>query len=110
MHIVPFFRHVNGHQDDKSTYRNLPLEAQLNVDADHEAGAYYQMNLDDDTPVRLIPGTCANLTINGSTISSGGYKQAIRTASTAPPLMEKIQERNGWTTYDMTLIHWTALS
>jgi hypothetical protein len=108
MHIVPFFRHVKGHQDDKTAYGNLLLEAQLNVDADHEAGSYYQMHPDDDTPVRLIPGTCANLTINGNTISSG-YKQAIQIASTASPLMAKIQEHNGWTTHDMSLIHWIAL-
>jgi hypothetical protein len=94
MHIVPFFRHVKGHQDDKTAYGNLPLEAQLNVDADHEAGSYYQMHPNDDTPVWLIPGTCANLNINANTISSG-YTQAIQTAWTAPPLLAKIQERNG---------------
>jgi hypothetical protein len=111
MHIVFVFGHVKGHQDNKTAYGNLPLEAQLNVDADHKAGSYNQMHPNDDTPVRLIPGTCANLTINANTISSG-YKQAIRTAwtaSTAPPLLAKIRERNGWTTHDMSLIHWTAL-
>jgi hypothetical protein len=108
MHIVPFFCHVKGHQDDKTAYGNLPLEAQLNVDADHEAGSYYQMHPHDNTPVWLIPGTCANLTINANTISSG-YKQVIRTASIAPPLLAKIQECNGWTTHDMSLFHWTAL-
>jgi hypothetical protein len=71
MHIVPFFRHVKGHQDDKTAYSNLPLEAQLNVDTDQEACSYYQMHPDDETHVRLIPGTCANLTINGNIIFSG---------------------------------------
>jgi hypothetical protein len=107
MHIVPFFCHVKGYQDDKTAYGNLPLEAQLNVDADYEAGSYYQMHPNDDTPVWLIPGTCANLTTNANTIS--GYKQVIRTASTAPPLLAKIQEHNGWTTHDMSRIHRTAL-
>jgi hypothetical protein len=109
LHIVPFFRHVKGHQDDKTAYGNLPLEAQLNVDADHEAGSYYQMHPNNDTPVWLISGTCANLTINNSTISSR-YKQAIHTVSTAPPLMAKIQERNGWSPHDMSRTYWTALS
>jgi hypothetical protein len=108
MHIVPFFRHIKGHQDNQTAYGNLALEAQLNLDADHEAGSYYQMHPDDKTPVRLIPGTCANLVINNNTISSG-YKQAIRTASTASPLMAKIHERNGLTFHDMSRIHWTAL-
>jgi hypothetical protein len=66
------------------------------------------MHPDDETPVRLIPGTCANLTINGNTISSG-YRQAIRTSLATPPLMAKIQKQNGWTPHDMSLIHWTAL-
>jgi hypothetical protein len=107
---VPFFQHVKRHQDNKTAYGNLSLEqALLNVDADHKAGSYYQMHQDNETPVRLIPGTCANLTINGNTFSSG-YKQGIRTASTAPPFMAKIQERNGWTPHDIRLvIHWTAL-
>jgi hypothetical protein len=48
MHIIPFFHHVKGHQDDKQEYTNkLPLEAQLNVEADHQVGSYYHMNLVD---------------------------------------------------------------
>ena len=30
-------KHVRGHQDRGTSYRNLPLEAQLNVDCDREA-------------------------------------------------------------------------
>jgi hypothetical protein len=37
MHIVPFFAHAKGHQDNKTACSNLSLEAQLNVDVDHEA-------------------------------------------------------------------------
>ena len=85
MHTVPFFCHVKGHQDDKMAHSNLHLEAQLNVDLGHEVGFDYQMHPDDESPVCLVPGTCANLTIKGNTICSSGYKQAILTASTAPP-------------------------
>jgi hypothetical protein len=35
------FTHVKGHQDDKKAYHALPLDAQLNVDADHEAGNFH---------------------------------------------------------------------
>ena len=31
------FKWVKGHQDNKTRYKNLPLEAQLNVDADELA-------------------------------------------------------------------------
>jgi hypothetical protein len=34
---VPRFSHVKGHQDDDIPYEELPLVAQLNVDADSYA-------------------------------------------------------------------------
>jgi hypothetical protein len=77
MHIIPFFHHVKGHQDNKQEYTNkLPLEAQLNVEADHQVGSYYHMNLVDNASVHMIPGNNAKMTINGYTIPSG-YKHAI---------------------------------
>jgi hypothetical protein len=105
-----FFHHVKGHQDNKTAYRNLSLEVQLNVDAGQEAGYYYHnMNRDAATPVCLIPGNCTNLTIDGNIISSS-YKHAIHTVSTTPKLMAKTQEPKGWTSHDMNLIHRPALS
>jgi hypothetical protein len=109
MHIVPFFCHVKDHQDDKTANGNLPLEAQVNVDVDHKAGSYYQMHPDDGTPVRLIPGDLRQSNYQRQHNLLRIYKQTIWTASTAPPLLAKIQERNGWTTHNMSLIHWTAL-
>jgi hypothetical protein len=47
MHIVPFFHHAKGHQDDKTEYSKLSLETQLDVDADPEAGYYHHVNLLD---------------------------------------------------------------
>jgi hypothetical protein len=47
MHIMPFSCRSKGYQDAKTAYRNLSLEAQLNVDADCEAGYYYHMDQDD---------------------------------------------------------------
>jgi hypothetical protein len=38
---VILFPHVLGHQDDKIPYDSLPLESQLNCDADSKAD-YYQ--------------------------------------------------------------------
>jgi hypothetical protein len=42
MQIQPSLEHVLGHQDDHTPYDDLPLDAQLNVDADEEAGFYQQ--------------------------------------------------------------------
>jgi hypothetical protein len=35
---INILQHVKGHQDNHMTYTSLPLEAQMNVDADAEAG------------------------------------------------------------------------
>jgi hypothetical protein len=40
---APTFAHVKGHQDSHHAYSGLSLEAQLNVDADEEAGSYQCM-------------------------------------------------------------------
>jgi hypothetical protein len=40
MQIKPTLEHVKGHQDDHTTYVDLSLDAQLNVDAEVAAGFY----------------------------------------------------------------------
>ncbi len=42
--ILLTLKHVKGHQDDTTPYRDLSLEAKLNVDADEEAGEYQVMS------------------------------------------------------------------
>jgi hypothetical protein len=42
---VPLLQHVKGHQDDHLAYMQSPLEAQLNIDADTEAGYFQCMYL-----------------------------------------------------------------
>ena len=39
-HNAPPIHHVKGHQDDETLYKQLPLNAQLNCDADSYAKAY----------------------------------------------------------------------
>jgi hypothetical protein len=46
----PLLVHVKGHQDDHHDYSELSLEAQLNVDADTEAG-YHQCTYPGQRPV-----------------------------------------------------------
>ena len=39
------FEHVKGHQDDSVSYDDLPLLAQMNVEADRYAGTYRTLSL-----------------------------------------------------------------
>ncbi len=50
MTIKPTLEHVKGHQDDHTLYEELHLNAQLNVDADEEAG-YYQSTYPARRPI-----------------------------------------------------------
>ena len=65
------FCHVKGHQDRDKAYKDLDLSAQLNVEADRLAAAYYdhpaaQFN-DQVLPIPLCP---AQLSIAGVDVTS----------------------------------------
>ncbi|OEU08199.1 hypothetical protein FRACYDRAFT_249987 [Fragilariopsis cylindrus CCMP1102] len=69
---------VRGHQDKHTAYIDLPLEAQLNVDADKFAGDF-QMTKGKFRPlVFLLPSCDAMLSIRGISITSNYRKQLIR--------------------------------
>jgi hypothetical protein len=79
----PTLAHVKGHQDDHIPYSDLPLDAQLNVDADAEAG-YYQCTFARHRPIiHRLPSNSVQLHISGQVICSK-LKQQIREAYTVP--------------------------
>jgi len=72
------FSWIAGHQDRKTTYDKLTLQAQLNCDADKLAG-YQQDKIASETPwlVALTQACPVHLDINSPTVTSK-YKSAIR--------------------------------
>jgi hypothetical protein len=66
---TPAILHVKGHQDSKIPYANLPLPAQLNVDADVLATRELRehLNLIHHTP--LFPNSKVQLLLGGSSVS-----------------------------------------
>jgi hypothetical protein len=91
------FTHVRGHQDDKTTYAHLPLDAQLNVDADHEAGNYqwyHPPTVRDQVP--LTSTTRVHLHIKNSTIT-GHYRHHIRTAASTAAFFQQCRDIHAWT-------------
>ena len=103
----PTFQHVKGHQDRDTKYEYLPLLAQLNVDADHAAGAFQDQHGCHRPHVLLFPHTGAQLQIDDATITYN-YKSYIRNAAYGPPLLNYIQQRNQWTPAIMQTIDWDA--
>jgi hypothetical protein len=100
---------VKGHQDDNTSYDKLTLQAQLNVDVDHEANNF-QWN---HTPtlldlVPISPHTHAQLNIDGRTIS-GHYRHHIRTASSQDAFFAQCREIHEWIPSVFKLIHLPTL-
>jgi hypothetical protein len=103
------FTHVLGHQDDTKKYHDLPLDAQLNVDADHEAGNYqwnYPVTVRDKVPMTAI--TRVHFHLQQCTIT-GHYRHHIRTAASQDDFFQKCREIHEWTPATFALIHLPTL-
>ena len=100
--------HVKGHQDKKVAYEDLPLVAQLNVDADMEAGNYALNNsYRQDSFTTCDPIAGAQLYIN-DTVITNNYRQQIRYSAAMPDYMTKLQEIYNWHDETITRIDFTT--
>ena len=71
------FCHVEGHQDQHKAYADLDLCAQLNVEADQLAAAYYDHpDAHFDNRVLPIPSCPAQISITGVDVTSN-YKTLL---------------------------------
>jgi hypothetical protein len=99
--------HVKGHQDDHVPYDDLPLDAQLNVDADAEAGYYQQMFPAQRPLIPRLPSNHAQLHISGQVICSH-VKSRIREAFTVPNYQQYLEARFKWTSQEHATVDWKA--
>ena len=67
--VLPHITHVKGPQDSLLAYDRLPLEAQLNVDADAAAALYQETHGASQYIVPQINGTGAHLLIGDKTVT-----------------------------------------
>jgi hypothetical protein len=67
--LPPEIQHVKGHQDDHKAYKDLPLPAQLNCDADVLATKEWANFPTTCTHVPLLPPAKVQLTIGSTTIT-----------------------------------------
>lgn len=71
------FYHVKGHQDTTTPYHDLPLEAQMNVKADHLTSEF-DVNNSSPPYHALLPSQCnAHIYVNSRTITSN-YHRTLR--------------------------------
>jgi hypothetical protein len=105
--LPPVLRHVKGHQDSQTAYASLSLEAQLNVDADAEAGYYQDLYPAQRPIIPRLPSNRVQLHIAGKVISSKTKKRILE-AFTIPPYLQYIQKRFQWSDASTTSIDWNA--
>ena len=101
-------KHVRGHQDRGTSYRNLPLEEQLNVDCDREAKREMREQLTLTTRPDPIEGVGATLYIGNNMITTN-INEEIAYAAHVDNLREYIKKRHNWTEAEMEKINWKAL-
>jgi len=104
---TPQLCHVKGHQDEHTAYDHLPLEAQLNVDADIEAGYYQCMHPSNWPVIPRLPSNLVQLHVLGKVVCSR-LKRTIREASTISVYFTYATCRFKWTPEVTTTIDWAA--
>ena len=107
-HCEPAFSHVKGHQDKNKPYQSLPLQAQLNVDADALATDFLQNNPDMDYSKALLMPHAGGLLHTARGTLTYKMKRALRMERTAPPLLAKLCKRYGWSQETARDINWEA--
>ena len=89
--LLSEFCHAKGHQDRHKAYASLDLCAQLNVDANQLATAYYDHPVAYfDERVLSLPSCPAQLSIAGVDVTNN-YKTLLVQASTKPRYLEHLQ-------------------
>jgi len=99
--------HIKGHQDQETEYSELPLSAQLNIDADRLAGEFRESMDHPETHVYMFPHACAHLHLREGTCTAQ-IPQLLRRAATEQQLLDYLCQRYGWSTAVCNSIDWEA--
>jgi hypothetical protein len=107
MLTIPTLKHVLGHQDSHAAFHDLSLEAQLNVEADEEAG-FFQSNYPAQRPkISRLPSNNVQFQIAGKTICAK-LKQSIREAASVSNYLLYAAKRFNWNPSVASTVDWAA--
>ena len=94
--------YIEGHQDKKTSYHNLCLLAQLNVDADQIAGHYHELSSSHSPFAILSPNTRAHVLFEMGTVTSR-YDENIRMWAVKHQWTEATMEKINWISHGQAL-------
>jgi hypothetical protein len=101
------FEWVKGHQDTHRPYAQLPLEAQLNCDADREASRAQHDGLQQQNIVPPMPSTPSQVVLQNKTITSH-LRHRIRQTVMIPRWARYIKIKFGWSDQVYQQIDWSS--
>jgi hypothetical protein len=90
---------------NKIAYKELPLDAKLNINAQAKAGEYRYYHLEPRPRVPRLPSNSAKLHIRGLTVSSHYRTEIEKASSLQHQLRAYIQIKNKWTQVKMDYIN-----
>jgi len=106
--VCPAVLHIKGHQDKKTACEQLPLPAQLNVDADKLAGDCVAAHPNTDyTVVPILPTGGVQLHLPAGTITCN-MKKEVSMARTTEPMKQHMIKKHGWDEETFLDIDWEA--
>jgi len=107
--LLPQFLHVKGHQDQKA---NCPLTIWelYNINWDDRAKRYTRNETKSSTTIGnpAIPIAQPHLQIGGKIICRN-LTVTIRDATSAPPYLQYLKEKQKWTAKEKNNIHWKSI-
>ena len=100
-------KYIKAHQDDKIPYAQLPLNAQLNVDADNLADEFQDQHGCYRPTILMMPHTRVLIHLSTGSITAH-FARTLRNAYCGPPLLQHMMEKNHWSDATTTSINWEA--
>eukprot|EP00980_Cylindrotheca_fusiformis_P031347 scaffold26211_cov176-Cylindrotheca_fusiformis.AAC.1 len=106
------FTHVKGHQDvSKIPFDELPLMAQLNIEADDLAGAFRRRTSNAVHPlVPLLNHSRCLVHLNSDETLTRAYVSSLRTHAATPALRAYMLKRFRWSLATYHLVDWTLFA
>ena len=100
-------QYIQGHQDAKKPYQELPLLAQINCDADAAAGEYQDQHGCVRPIILMTPRSRALIHLPSGSIT-GKFSSKLRLAYSGPPLLAYMKTKHGWSDSTTKAVNWEA--
>ena len=105
--IPSSYRWIKGHQDDHKPKAQLPLPAQLNIEADELADEAHQIQPPASSRLWRAPHNPIQILHNCVPITSK-LKNTLRKLLTGPDLIDHIRSKTGWSDETFDSVDWDS--